>query len=609
MNGPDILMWLTFAGIVAMVTAYAFERWSVEFISLATLVGWLLLFWFVPWAMGFKSPLGTDGVLAGFSNQALVTVLAMLVVGQGLFQTDALERPAAWLARLGGRSGMGAVILVLFAAMVASSVVNDTPVVVMFLPIISAVAAARGVSTSKALMPLSFAALLGGTTTLIGTSTNLLAAGVAERMGLRIGFFEFTVPAGIMALVGFVYIAFVLPRILPARAGMADQMTGGQGKQFIAQIDVTYGHPLAGVSAVSGMFPALKDMTVRLVQRGEHPFLPPFEDLTLRPGDTVIVAATRSALSKAISDGATSASRDALETPAEAGPSMPTKDVTLAEAVVAPGSRLIGRTIEQAVIHQTTGTIVLGVERRSRMPRLALNDIRLEAGDVLLLAGPRGAIEGLRLNRDLLLLEWSAAELQTRRYPRRALVIFAAMVAYAASGIGPVVIGALTAALAMVLAGCLNMRQAIRAFDYRIFLMIGASLAAAAALEATGGAEALAAAAISAVAGSPSWVTVSAIFLVTSILTNVLSNNATVVLFTPIAINIADRLHAPSIAFVVAVILASSCAFATPIGYQTNMLVMGPGHYRFRDYLAGGGPLVILMWLTFSLVGPWYYGL
>ena len=183
------------------------------------------------------------------------------------------------------------------------------------------------------------------------------------------------------------------------------------------------------------------------------------------------------------------------------------------------------------------------------------------------------------------------------------------MVAYAASGIGPVVIGALTAALAMVLAGCLNMRQAIRAFDYRIFLMIGASLAAAAALEATGGAEALAAAAISAVAGSPSWVTVSAIFLVTSILTNVLSNNATVVLFTPIAINIADRLHAPSIAFVVAVILASSCAFATPIGYQTNMLVMGPGHYRFRDYLAGGGPLVILMWLTFSLVGPWYYGL
>ncbi len=607
--GPDLLMWLTFAAIVAMIAAYALERWSVEFVSLSSLVGWLILFWLLPLLLDFKSPLSTDDILSGFSNQALITVLAMLIVGQGLFQTDALERPAAFLARLGGRTGMGAVVIVLVAAMVASAVVNDTPVVVMFLPIVTAIAATRGVSTSKALMPLSFAALLGGTTTLIGTSTNLLAAGVAAKMGLTIGFFEFTVPAGIMALVGFCYVALILPRILTARAGMADQMTGGRGKQFIAQIDVAYGHPLAGKSAVSGMFPGLKDMTVRLVQRGEHPFLPPFEDLTLRPGDTVIVAATRSALTKALSDGAAATMREAAETAGENGPTMPTKDVTLAEAVVAPGSRLIGRTIEQAAIHQSTETVVLGVERRSRMPRMALSDIRLEAGDVLLVGGTREAIEGLRLNRDLLLLEWSAADLPQRRYARRALVIFAAMVVFAASGIGPIVIGAVTAALAMVIAGCLNIRQAIRAFDHRIFLMIGAALAAAAALEATGGAETIAGAAVAAVSGSSSWVTLSVIFLVTSIMTNILSNNATVVLFTPIALSIAERLNAPPMPFVVAVILASSCSFATPVGYQTNMLVMGPGHYRFRDYLIGGGPLVVLMWLTFSLVGPWYYGL
>ena len=195
----DVLMWLTFAGIVAMIAAYALERWSIELISIASLVGWLILFWLVPKLFGVETPLTTTEVLAGFSNEALVTVLAMLIVGQGLFQTDALERPAALLARLGGRSGMGSVIIVMFAAMVASAVVNDTPVVVMFLPIITAVAATRGVSTSKALMPLSFVALLGGTTTLIGTSTNLLAAGVAAREGLTIGFFEFTVPAGAMA--------------------------------------------------------------------------------------------------------------------------------------------------------------------------------------------------------------------------------------------------------------------------------------------------------------------------------------------------------------------------------------------------------------------------
>lgn len=605
----DILMWLTFAGIIGMIAAYALERWSIELISIASLVYWMILFWLMPKLFGIATPLTTTEVLAGFSNEALVTVLAMLIVGQGLFQTDALERPAAMLARLGGRSGMGSVIIVLFAAMVASAVVNDTPVVVMFLPIITAVAATRGVPTSKALMPLSFVALLGGTTTLIGTSTNLLAAGVAAREGLIIGFFEFTVPASIMALAGFVYCAFVLPRILVARAGMAVQMTGGgSGKQFIAQIDIAYGHPLAGVSSVSGMFPALKDMTVRLVQRGEHPFLPPFENLTLRPGDTVIVAATRSAITKALSDGGGVPSRETSEAGVET-PALRTKDVTLAEAVVAPGSRLIGRTIEQASVHHDTGTIVLGVERRSRMPRMALSEIRLEAGDVLLVAGTREAIEGLRLNRDLLLLEWSATDIPQRLYAKRALVIFVLMVLYAASGLGPVVIGAVTAALAMIVAGCLNIRQAMRAFDHRIYLMIGASLAAAAALEATGGAGAIADSAVGAIAGTAPWITLSAIFLVTSLMSNILSNNATAVLFTPIAIGIAHQLGVAPMPFVVAVILGASCAFATPVGYQTNMLVMGPGHYRFRDYLIGGGPLVLLMWVVFSIVGPWYYGL
>ena len=605
MAATGILTWLTYAAIVAMIVAYALERWSIEVVSLSALVGWLVLFWAVPMLMGVKSPLGPDELLAGLSNQALITVLAMLVVGQGLFHTDALERPAAFLARLGGKTGMGAILLVLVAAMVTSAFVNDTPVVVMFLPIITAIAASRGIATSKALMPLSFAALLGGMTTLIGTSTNLLAAGVAQKSGgLTIGFFDFTVPAAAMAAVGFVYVAFVLPRILKARTGMAEQITGGSGKQFIATIEIGYGHPLAGVSAVAGMFPALKDMTVRLVQRHEHPFLPPFENLTLRPGDTIVVAATRSALTRALSDSA--ATTPAAE--GAAGQPVPTKDLTLAEAVVAPGSRVIGRTIEQAAIHHDTDTVVLGVERRSRMPRMQLADIRLEAGDVLLIGGTAEAIEGLRANRDLLLLEWSASELPQRRYARRALVIFGLLVLYAASGIGPVVIGALAAALAMILAGCLNIRQAVRAFDRRIYLMIGAALAAAAALEATGGAAVLANTAVGLVEGQPGWVTLSVLFLIVSVLTNILSNNATAVLFTPIALGIAEKLHAKPLPFVVAVMLAASCAFATPVGYQTNMLVMGPGHYRFSDYLVGGLPLVVLMWIVFSIVGPWYYG-
>jgi di/tricarboxylate transporter len=602
---PTLLTWLTYAAIVAMIAAYALERWAIEVVSLVALVGWLVLFWAVPMLTGTPSPLGSDELLAGLANPALITVLALLVVGQGLFHTDALEKPTTVLARLGGRTGMGAVVLVLVAALVASAFVNDTPVVVMFLPIITTIAAGRGVAASKILMPLSFAALLGGMTTLIGTSTNLLAAGVAEKVGgLKIGFFDFTVPALFMSLAGFAYVAFALPRILKARSGMAEQITGGSGKQFIAQIDVGWGHALAGTRAVAGMFPALKDMTVRLVQRREHPFLPPFENLTLTPGDTLVVAATRTALTRAISDHAVGSQTS----DSNGAPAISTKDLTLAEAMVAPGSRLIGRTVEQAAIHRDTDTVVLGVERRSRMPRMQLADIRLESGDVLLVGGTRDAIEGLRTNRDVILLEWSAAELPQRRYARRAQIIFGLLVIYAASGIGPIVIGALTAALAMILAGCLNIRQAVRAFDRRIYLMIGAALAAATALQATGGAALIAQGTVGLVDGQPTWVILSVLFLVVSVLTNVLSNNATAVLFTPIALDIAHKVGAKPLPFVVAVMLAASCAFASPVGYQTNMLVMGPGHYRFSDYLVGGLPLVLLMWVIFSIVGPWYYG-
>ena len=602
---PTLLTWLTYAAIVAMIAAYALERWTIEIVSLVALVGWLVLFWAVPMLTGTESPLTPEALLAGLANPALITVLALLVIGQGLFHTDALEKPTTLIARLGGRTGMSAIVLVLVAAMVASAFVNDTPVVVMFLPIVTTIAAGRGVVASKVLMPLSFAALLGGMTTLIGTSTNLLAAGVAEKVGgLHIGFFDFTVPAAAMSAAGFLYVAFVLPKILKARTGMAAEITGGSGKQFIAQIDIGYGHPLAGTKAVAGMFPALKDMTVRLVQRYEHPFLPPFEGVTLRPGDTLVVAATRAALTRAISDLAVGGKSSDSDT----APAVSTTDLTLAEAMVAPGSRVIGRTVEQAAIHHDTGTVVLGVERRSRMPRMQLADIRLEAGDVLLVGGTNDAIEGLRTNRDVILLEWSAAELPQRRYARRAQVIFALLVLYAASGIGPIVIGALAAALAMILAGCLNIRQAVRAFDRRIYLMIGAALAAATALSATGGAALIAEHTIALTAGQPNWVVLSVLFLVVSVLTNFLSNNATAVLFTPIALDIAAKVGARPLPFVVAVMLAASCAFASPVGYQTNMLVMGPGHYRFSDYVRAGLPLVFLMWLVFSIVGPWYYG-
>ncbi|PTW61313.1 TrkA family protein [Breoghania corrubedonensis] len=608
MTVADIQMALTFAVIAATILLYAWERFPIELTALGSVVAFVLIFTAFPLA-GPNGQLGPTELLMGFANPALITIMALLVVGQALFHTDALDKPTQIVLRTFRRLRLAPVTPILIGVAAISAFLNNTPVVVMFLPVLAAVAAAAGTSAARVLMPLSFIAILGGMTTLIGSSTNLLVADVAGRVShVSIGFFSFTPLGGLLAFIGSLYIIFVMPRLLKPRKTMADEIQGpAGGKQFIAQIPVTYNHPLVGARSVKGMFPTLRDMTVRLVQRGEKPFLPPFEGVELQPGDTVIVAATRQALTKALSLRQPIMRSDHGEADDE-DRSITDGAVSLAEAVVAPGSRMIGRTTTQSSLKAESNCVVMGLQRRSRMPRMAMTDIRLEAGDVLLLAGVHEDIQSLRGNRDVLLMDWSTAEVPKRRYAPRALLIFVAVVAIAASGMVPIVTAAITGALTMMLSGCLNVRQALRALDSRIFMLIGASLAAATALERTGGAQAVAEALMTAMAGQPPAVILSMLFLLIAALTNVLSNNATAVLFAPIAVNMAARTGVDVNAFVTCLIFAANCSFATPIGYQTNLIVMGPGHYRFSDFLRAGTPLVLIIWLSFSLLAPWYYG-
>ncbi|WP_428644655.1 SLC13 family permease [Roseibium sp.] len=611
MDSVDIAMALTLVVIASTVVLYAIERYAIETIALGSVSAFIILFSVVPVEKPDGSLVSTADFLAGFANPALITVICLLIIGQGLFQTDALEGPAKAIVRMTRGRSHWAAIPTLITVAALSAFLNNTPVVVMFLPILTAVAATVGQSPARVLMPLSFIAILGGMTTLIGSSTNLLVANyAAQSSDLRLTFFSFTPIGMIVAGVGALYVLFLMPRLLRARKTMAEEFQATSGKQFIAQIEITYGHPLVGVESISGMFPKLKDMTVRLVQRGQKPILPPFENVVLAPGDTVIVAATRSALANALArrqplmeaDSDTNASgRDAnAATPGS---------MSLAEVVVAPASRMMGRTLPQSGFYTETGCLVMGIQRRSRMPRMAMNDIRLESGDVLLVAGNEDDISRLRGNRDVLLLDWSTAEVPRKRYAPRALAIFALVVALAASGLVPIVSTAVAGTFAMIASGCLNIRQALRAIDSRIFMLIGASLAGAVALDATGGATAIATALVHFLEGASPSVMLSALFLIVMILTNFLSNNAAAVLFTPIVINLAEQIGQSPEPFVVCLIFAANSSFATPIGYQTNLIVMGPGHYRFNDFVLAGTPLTLILWLTFSLVAPWYYGL
>ncbi len=606
-------MWGAFAIIAGALVMFAAERLPMEVTSIGVVCALLFFFGVFPVPDGEGgNRLDPTRILEGFANPALMTVLALLVVGQGIVRTGLVDHATRMLLRLGGGRGAAAIALVLGTALVISGFLNNTPVVVMFIPIMQALAGRFRIPVSKLMIPLSFAAILGGMTTLVGSSTNLLVSGALVSMGeAPLGFFDFTIPGLMLAGVGFLYILLAAPRLLPDRGSLVQDVLPGGGKQFIAQISVSADSRLVGETAPAGIFAGLGEMTVRVVQRDEEAFFPPFEGVAIRPGDVLVVAATRKTLTEALS-------RDPglLDPDLGVGAPPPEDDEQrwrsgermLAEVMVVPASRMIGQTLAQIGFRYKTHCIVLGVQRRSRMIRMQMTDIRLAAGDVLLIQGRPEDIDALKRDPDVMLIAWSAETLPKLDHAKRAALIFMAVIGLSASGMMPIVTASLIGAVAMVATGVLNVRQALRAVDARIMTAIGASLAMGVALQESGGASFLAHLAGDALGRSNPALVLSALFLIVAAFTNVISNNACAVLFTPIAVSIAAELHVSPIAFAVAVVFASNCSFASPLGYQTNLLVMGPGHNRFLDFAGVGTPLIVLLWAASSVILPWYYG-
>ena len=597
-------MWLTFAVIAAAITLFATEWIALEVTALGVVIALLLLFHLYPLADAVA--VSPQTLLSGFANPALFAILALLVIGQGLHQTGVMEEMSRRLVSFGRWRGRMLVWLVIVGAGGVSAFMNNTPVVVIFIPIVAILADRFGPGAGKVLMPLSFVTILGGMTTLIGSSTNLLVAGVAGQQGITIGFFDLMMPGILLALVGTLYAIFVVPRVLQPEGADKDQAGLEGGRQFLAQIDLGQGHALVGMTAVSGLFPALREATVLMIDRGGQRLLPPFEDVTLMPGDAVVVAATRSALTALLRLRPDSLNDETGEaSPAEATGA----EIVLAEAAVAPGSRLEGRRFDTNNFRRDTGCSVLGVQRHRRMQRSLLGEIRLAGGDVLLIVGPRARIRAIRADRDLLVLGGTLTHLPAFASARVAIAIFIATVSASALGVLPILHAALIGGAAMIFTGCLDVRQAVRAIDRQIVMLIGASIAMAMALDATGGAHYLATTMVATIGHWGPLATLSALFLLVACLTNLLSNNATALLFTPIAISTASELGQDAIPFLHAVIYAANCSFATPIGYQTNLLVMGPGNYRFADFFRAGIPLLIILWLVFTMVASLWYPL
>ena len=603
-------MWATFAIIVVALVLYATERLPLTVTSLGVICLLLLVFHFAPVPDG--SGLGPARLLAGFANPALLALVGLLIMGQGLAQTGVLERGAGILLRAARGNGAMASFLAFFAVLVVSGFLNNTPVVVIFIPVMQSLAERMGQSPSRLMMPLSYAAILGGMTTLIGSSTNLLVSGALIDLGREgLTFFEFTVPGVVLALSGLVYVVFIAPFLMPRRRLLTSEIAG-EGRQFIAQITVPAGSRYDGLEPRGGFFPQFKNITVRMVQRGEHAFVPPFDDaFHLEAGDVIVVAATRKSLTEAFrgeTDILDAELADEAEIDGGEGAARRKSNQMIAEVMVTPTARIIGQTLEMIGFRYRYHCLVLGIQRQSRMIRSRMTEIRLEAGDVLLIQGRRGDIQALRGDPDILLVEWSAAELPSVHHARRAMFIFFGAVALAGAGILPIVTAALCGAGLMLVTGVLNVRQAGRAIDRNVVMMIAAALALGLALQETGGAQLLGDLLLRATGDYGPRVALSAFFLLVALLANVISTKATAVLFTPIALTMADGLGVPALPFVVAVIFAANCAFASPVGYQTNLLIMAPGNYRFADFVRAGLPLLFFSWVVFSLFAPWYYG-
>lgn len=611
-------MWVIFALIIGGLAFYVRERGSMELTSIGIVCFILLFFHFFPVLDASGTPRVTPTrILQGFSNPALIAVLALLIIGQGMVRTGVLDRSATLLLTVTrGHGGMiGSLILLLIVAIVISAFMNNIPVVVIFIPIIQALAVRFNNPASKFLIPLSYAAVLGGMTTIIGSSTNLLVNSALIEMGERpFGFFDFTVPGSVMAGVGLIYVVFVAPLLLPDRSGDVDNFGEGGGKQFIAHMTVSEDSALVGEVTVGGLFASLPNKTLRMVQREDEAIFPPFEDYRVQAGDVLVVAATRKALTETMSNNPDALHPnlgpiDNQEVAGDDARRWEAGEQSLAEVMVAPGSGFIGLTLPQIGFRYKTHCIVVGIQRRSRMIRSRLTEIRLEAGDVLLVQGQIEDIGKLRTHRDVVLLEWSAEELPALRKAKRAGLIFLAVIASAATGFVPIVVSALCGAAAMIIVGVLNVRQAFQAVDPKIVTTIAAALALGVALKETGGADYLAHHMISSVEGASTAVILSLFFLLVAALSNVISTKTAAVLFTPIAVDMAAQLGVPVTPFAVAVIFAANCSFASPLGYQTNLLVMGPGHYQFFDFFRAGLPLIIILWLVFSFFAPWYYEL
>jgi len=601
---PDQHALAVLALTVIALFLFTRERIPLETSSLIVLVMLTIGFEWFPYR-DEAGTLRTVDFFSGFGHEALVAVCGLMIVGHGLVRTGALEPVGRLLARIWSHSPQLTLLLTLVLASLLSAFVNNTPIVVLLLPILVSVSLRAGTSASGILMPMGLATLVGGMATTIGTSTNLLVVSVAADLGLRrFGMFDFFIPAVIAGSLGVLYLWLVAPRLLPERQAA---LTDTSPRIFSARLNISEQSYADGRTLSELLEKTGSEMKVQRIHRGQSVLLP-LPDVMLRAGDQLLLEDTPAQLKEY--EQVLGAQLYSGEFAVDEEHPLEARDQQLAEIVVVQGSPLVNRTLNASRFtdrYQLATLALAQAGRKVHTLHKGIGDIRLQVGDILLVQGAREQLKQIKRSGELLVLDATADVPSTEKAPL-ALLIMGLVIVSAATGLLPIAVSAVAGSLCMLLLGVLAWRDIGNALSSSVIMIVVVSLALGMAMTRTGATAWLADLYLALTSGMAPALILSGLILLMALLTNIVSNNAAAVIGTPVAMSIAGRLGLPAEAFVLAVLFGANMSYATPMAYKTNLLVMNAGGYTFSDFVRIGLPLTLVMWLTLSWLLPRLYG-
>jgi di/tricarboxylate transporter len=582
---------LVLAVVVSAMALFITEKLRIDLVALCVLVVLLVL--------GLIKP---DQALSGFANPATGTVAAMFVLSAGLARTGLVDWIGRFLDRIAGRSSLQLVLLLCITIAVLSAFIVNTATVAIFIPIAIVLAQSRRIPASRVLIPLSFASQFGGVCTLIGTSTNILVNSIAVSNGLR-GFdlFEFAPLGLIMAGIGIVYLVVVSGWLLPKRRGDYQKLDKYRLVDYLTELRVKKKSVFINKTWAKLHKGDLKDIDLIKLIRGKKAIWQPSKTKIME-GDILLLHGNAEKLIK-MRDNYGLASTDTAVDDKKLSPG----DIQLIEALIPPQSVLVGRTLQSGQFSRRFGCTVLAIQRRSKVIRERLSEIRFDGGDTLLLQCEEKDVKYIMRSDDLIVTN-ELTDLHLRKNRSiLALGIMIAVVALAAFKVVPIMIAALIGAVGMVLTRCLSLEQAYKAIDWKVIFLLGGILPLGMALQQTGTAEIIANSIIQPFVRLGPVYILAVLYIITAVLTETMSNNAAAILLAPIALSAAGFLGVNPRPFLIAITFAASTSFATPIGYQTNTMIYAPGGYRFFDYTRVGAPLNLIFWLVAVLLIPVFW--